>query len=284
MAANVAGNDVQRAGRQAAGSPWFHRLARGGLVAKGVIYLLIGFLAVQIGLGSGGKEADKKGALETVAEKPAGTLVLWLLVIGFAGLALWRFSEALYGQPVPDGDKASKRALSFFRGLFYTSGCITILLFVMGGGASSSNKQSKEWTAKTMDAPGGRWLVLVIGLGFVGWGIGNIVNAVRRKFLKKLKTGQMDPQVRKVVTMLGVIGRSARGLVFGGVGIFLLYAAITFDPNKAKGLDGTLREFTRTPAGPWLLVALAAGLLVYGVYSFCEARWRKVEAVSSGSR
>jgi hypothetical protein len=281
MAVGTAGNDVKRAGRQAAGHPLFHRLSRAGLASKGVIYLLIGSLAVQIGLGDTGEEADKSGALQTVAERPGGTPVLWLLVIGFAGLALWRYAESVYGQPGPDGAKATKKLASLGRGVFYTVGCLGILAFVLGHGASSSDDQSKEFTARAMAEPGGRWLVLAVGLGFIGWGIGNIVNAVRRKFLEKLSTGRMSPRTRKAVKVTGVVGRSARGLVFGAVGVFLAHSAITFDPDKAKGLDGTLRELADTPAGPWALVAVALGLVAYGVYEFCEARWRRIEAVPS---
>ncbi|WP_119731905.1 DUF1206 domain-containing protein [Thermomonospora amylolytica] len=273
----TADGEARRAGRQAAGHPLFHRLSRTGLASKGVIYLLIGALAVQIGLGDGGAEADKNGALETVAARPGGTFLLWLLVVGFAGLALWRYAESAYGQPLPGGRKATKRLASLARGVFYTVACLAILAFVLGRGASSSDDQSKEWTARAMEQPGGRWLVLAVGLGLAGWGAGNIVNAARRTFLDKLDTWRMSPRTRTVVTWLGVVGRSARGLVFGTAGIFLAHAAVTFDPGKAKGLDGTLREFARTPAGPWALVAVALGLVVFGAYTFCEARWRKVE-------
>ncbi|MGI5167967.1 DUF1206 domain-containing protein [Spirillospora sp. CA-253888] len=281
MASNVASGSAKRMGRQAAGHPWFHKLTRVGLAARGVIYVLIGLLAVQIGLsgGGGGKAADKSGALQSVADKPGGTVMLWVLALGFAGLALWRYSEAVYGQPLPDGDKATKRLASLARGVFYTAGCIAILMFVMGQGNTSSDSQSKSFTAKAMGEPGGRWLVLAIGLGFVGWGVANVVGSLRRKFLEKLRTGQMSARTLKIVKILGALGGAARGLVFGGVGVFLAHAAITFDAGKAKGLDGTLREFAATPAGPWLLVAVAVGLVLFGAYCFCEARWRKVEAV-----
>ncbi|MQY03154.1 DUF1206 domain-containing protein [Actinomadura macrotermitis] len=286
MAANVAsGNAKQagkRAGREVAGSRWFHWFCRAGLAARGVIYLVVGWLALQIGLGDGGgAQADKKGAMQAIAEKPGGTVLLWLVVIGFFGLATWRFAEAAFGQPVADGHKATKRLASFGRGVFYTAGFIGMLGFVLGQGGQSGNAQSKSFTAKAMAEPGGRWLVLAVGLGFVGWGIGNIVGAARRKFLQKLNTHEMSPQVAKAVKVVGVVGRASRGLVFGAVGVFLAHAAITFDPGKAKGLDATLREFAKTPAGPWLLVAVAAGVLTFGVYSFCEARWRKVEAARS---
>ncbi|HEU5031073.1 MAG TPA: DUF1206 domain-containing protein [Spirillospora sp.] len=284
MTTNVAGGGVRRAGRRVAGHSAFHIFCRSGLVARGVLYLLIGWLAVQIGLGDGGHEADKQGALQTVADKPGGTAMLWLLAAGFAGLALWRFAEAAFGQPVADGRKATKRLASLGRGVFYSAGAVTVLNFVLGQGGSSSNEQSKTYTARAMEHPGGRWLVLAVGAGFLAWGVGSVVGAVRRKFLERLNTARMGPNTRRFVKTLGVVGRASRGIVFGGVGVFLAYAAITFDPGKAKGLDGTLRQFADTPAGPWLLIVVAAGLLVFGAYSFCEARWRKVEAVRDGSR
>ncbi|WP_026313705.1 DUF1206 domain-containing protein [Actinomadura flavalba] len=265
-------------GRQVAGSPWFHKFSRAGLAARGVIYLLIGFIAVQIGLGDSGKEADRSGALGAVADKPGGMIILWVVVIAFLGLALWRFSEAAFGQPLPDGHKPVKRLTSLARGIVYTALFAGMLGFLLGHGAQSSDKQSQTFTAKAMDAPLGRWLVLAVGLGFLAYGVGNIVTSAKHKFLEKLKTGEMSPQQVKVVKILGMVGGIARGLVFGGVGVFISYAAITFDPEKAKGLDGTLREFADTPAGPWLLILVAIGVAVYGAYCFAEARWRKVEA------
>jgi hypothetical protein len=282
MTANVAGHDVKRAGRRAAGHPMFHRLCRAGLAARGVNYILIGSLAVQIGLGEGGKDAEKKGALQTVAATPGGTVALWLLVVGFAGLALWRYSEAVYGQPLPDGDKPLKRLESLARGLIYTAVFAGALAYALGHDTQSSNQQSKTFTAEAMAWPGGRWAVLAIGLGFIAWGAASVLKAVRKKFMEVLRTGEMDHRTRKAVKVLGIVGHAARGVVFGAVGVFLAYAAITFDPDKAKGLDGTLREFARTPAGPWLLVAVAVGLVVFGLYSLCESRWRKVEAVGQG--
>ncbi|MBC6459345.1 DUF1206 domain-containing protein [Actinomadura sp. HBU206391] len=252
-------------------------LARAGLTARGFMYILLGSLAIQVAFGGTDKKADREGALSAVSETPGGTVILWAMVVGFFGLAVWRYAEAAFGQPVPDGRKATKRAASFGRGVFYTSVVVSIVSFVMGQGTNSSDEQSKTFTAKAMEEPGGRWLVLAVGIGFMGYGIGCIVNAIRRKFLKKLNRAEMTPRQRGMVEKIGIVGRSARGVVFGSVGIFLANAAIQYDPDKAKGLDGTLREFTKTPAGPWLLVAVAIGLLVYAVYSFCEARWRRVE-------
>jgi len=128
-----------------------------------------------------------------------------------------------------------------------------------------------------MSHAGGRWLVLLIGLGVAGAGLAMAVGGVRRTFRKHLRLAQMRSRTRKVVEALGVVGTTARGIVFGVIGVFLVVAAVTFDPAKAQGLDGALRKLATTPLGPWLLVAVALGLVTFGVYSWCEARWRKLQ-------
>jgi hypothetical protein len=281
MASNAATEQVRQKGRKAAGHSWFHHLARIGLAGRGVIYVLIGVLALQVAFGSGGNEADQKGALATVMGTPGGKVLVWVIVVGFAGLALWQYAEALYGQPVPNGHKPRKRLTSLGRAIIYTATLVGSLGFALGNKGKSSDQQSQSFTAKAMGEPGGRWLVLAFGIAVAAVSVVMLYKAVMRKFLKELKTEQMRRQVRQVVTIVGVTGNVSRGLVFGGISAFLIYAAATFDPGKAKGLDGTLRQFAGTPAGPWLLVAVAAGLTVFGAYSFIEARWRKVEAVNT---
>jgi hypothetical protein len=99
---------------------------------------------------------------------------------------------------------------------------------------------------------------------------------LRKRFTRTLALARARPRTRKGVEFLGVAGNAARGVVFGVVGVFLVLAAVSFDPQKAQGLDGSLRKIATTPLGPWLLVAVALGLAIFGIYSCCEARWRVV--------
>ncbi|WP_433477748.1 DUF1206 domain-containing protein [Spirillospora sp. CA-142024] len=268
--------------KQAAGHPWFHHLSRVGLVARGLLYLLIGWLALQVAFGAGGREADRKGALQAVADKPGGPVVLGLMAVGFAALALWQYAEALYGRPVRDGDKPAKRLASAARGAVYTAAFAATLAFLLGHHGTSSDRQSKTITARLMGEPGGRWLVLAVAAGVVAWGVAVFVNAVRRSFLEELKTWEMGDTARRVVQPLAIVGNTARGLVGAAAGAFLAYAAITFQPQKAQGLDGTLREFATAPAGAWGLAAVALGVLTFGLYSLAESRYRKVDATRQG--
>jgi hypothetical protein len=269
---------VKSAGRQAASSRWLEWLARAGFAACGVNYLLIGVLAVQIGVGAGGEAADSSGVMHAVLAYPGGFIALWLVAIGFAGLALWRLAEVIYGQASPNGATVVKRLSSLARAAVYITLCIAIVTFLLGAASGrSGNNQSKDVTATVMSYTGGRWLVLLIGLGVVAVGISMIVQAVRRKFTENLHMNHMGVRTRGTVKVLGFVGIIARGSVFAVLGVFLVITAATFDSKQAQGLDGALRKFTLTPLGPWLLVAVALGLVTFGVYSCFEARWRKTE-------
>jgi hypothetical protein len=251
--------------------------ARAGLAARGVIYLLVGILALQIAFGEGERQADRGGALAEIAEKPFGAVLLWALGIGLVGMFLWRLSEVLFGSVGPDGHKAKKRLMAAARCVFYGFVAYSVLSFAAGsGGSNSSDKQSKDVTAQVLEIPGGQWLVGAAGVGIVVAGVWIGARAVMRKYHDKLKLGQMSPRTRKLVDITGVGGGAARGAVFAAAGVFAVRAAVDYEPDQAKGLDDTLRSFADTPLGPWLLVLVAAGLVLFGLFSFAMARWRRV--------
>ena len=269
--------DAKYAARRAGNSKYVDWLAKAGFAARGVMYVIIGILAIQIAFGSGGHKADQSGAARVVGSTPFGAFLLWLLVIGFAGMTLWRLSEAVYGGPGADGRKASNRLIAGFKAVLYAFIAYGIAKYALGLGApKSSNKQSVDLTSTAMSHPGGRILVGIVGVVLIGVGAWLAWRAFERKFLAELRTGEMSPQTRKVVTFLGRFGGIARGIVFAAAGVFLLIAAFTANASKAKGIDATLRAFTKTPAGPWLLVLVAIGLVLFGCYSWAESRWRKV--------
>jgi hypothetical protein len=233
---------------------------------------------VQIAFGARGKQADTSGALHAVAKHPGGIVVLWLLAVGFAGLAIWRFAEAAYGQGGPGGHSAGTRLGSLARAVLYAFICGTVVSFILGiGGRASGNTQSKDMTARLMAHGGGRWLVALIGIGLAASGVALVIYGIRRKFSTNLRMAQVSRRTAKVVMTLGVIGNVARGVVFFVAGVFLVDAAVSFNPQKAQGIDGSLLKLATTPLGPGLLVAVALGLVIFGLYCGCEARWRKIQ-------
>jgi hypothetical protein len=192
-------------------------------------------------------------------------------------MALWRLSEALFGVTGKDGHTARKRLPAAARCVFYAFVAYSVLAFAAGaGGGGSSDRQSRDVTARAMEMPAGRWLVGVAGAAIVVAGVVIGVQAARRTFHKKMKLGALGPRVRRLVDVTGVAGGAARGLVFAGAGAFAVRAAVEYEPDRAKGMDDTLRSFADTPLGPWLLVGVAAGLVLFGVFSFTLARWRRV--------
>lgn len=263
--------------RRAANGSVVDTAARWGLVARGTIYLLIGVLALRIADGGGSREADSSGAVQELARQPFGEALVWAIGAGLLGMALWRLSEAVFGASGPDGRKASKRALNAGRCIFYGFVAFSVLTFVTSSkNSEGSDAKSRDLTARALELPLGRWLVGLAGLVVLGVGIGIGVRAARRTFHKHLKKAQMSRRVRHVVDVLGVTGGVARGLVYAAAGVFVLIAAVDYDPQKAKGVDGTLRALTDTPAGPWLLGLVALGLAVFGLFSIALARYRRV--------
>ncbi|MFF4371533.1 DUF1206 domain-containing protein [Streptomyces sp. NPDC001594] len=254
-------------------------LSRVGLSARGVIYVLVGLLAVQMGFGGdSGKEADRSGAVRTIGEQPFGRVLLWALVVGLAAMALWRLSEAAFGQAVTGGDKWTRRLGSAGLAVFYAVICFGVVQTALVGGSAGGrpgDETSKDYTARVLEWPYGRVLVGVVGAVLVIVGVVIVVRSLMRKFEENLRTDEMSPVTRRVVAWLGIVGGVATGVVAAVAGLFVLLAAVRFDPGEAKGMDATLRSFATTPAGPVLLIAAAVGLLLFGLYSFCEARWRK---------
>ncbi|WP_124287237.1 DUF1206 domain-containing protein [Streptomyces sp. ADI98-12] len=267
-----------RRARRAADSRVVSAGARAGFAARGVIYLLVGVLAGRIALQGGGRQADRGGALQEIGGRPFGGVLLWVIGVALAGMALWRLSEAAFGAAGPDGGKATKRPASAARAVFYAFVAYSVLSFAAGekGGGGSSDAQSQDITARALGLPGGQWIVGAAAVGVTAAGVVVAVRAVLRKYREQLRTGAMSRRARRLVDVTGVLGGTARGLVFAAAGVFALLAAADYDPDEAKGMDDTLRSFADTPAGPWLLVLVAVGLAAFGLFSFADARWREV--------
>ena len=264
---------VSARARHASGSRPAQLMARAGLAARGVIYILIGWVAVLVALERARGHADQRGALQMLAAKPYGLALLWLLAAGFIAYALWRLSEAAFGVAV-DGNGLGPRLKSLARAVVYAAFAVTTFS-VIGGARRSQSGQQADWTAKAMSHPGGRWAVGLLGVIVVIVGLILAAQGVRRTFRKYLQTGE-SARTRRMVTWLGMIGTAARGLVFALTGALVVEAAVKYQPAKAGGLDTALRTLRDQPYGKFALIIAALGLITFGVYGLCEARWRKV--------
>jgi hypothetical protein len=265
---------VTRKARRASGSPAAHFLARAGLTARGVIYILVGVVAVLVALGQSSREADQEGALQLLAGKSYGLVSLWLLGIGFAAYALWRLSEAAFGV-TGERPGAGPRLKSLARAIIY-AGLSYLTFTVIAGTARSQSGRQQDITATAMQHTTGRVLVGLVGLVVVACGILLVVEGARKKFMKNLKTARMTARLRRAVELLGMTGTIARGLVFALAGVLVIDAAVTHKASESGGIDKALQTLRDQPFGEFLMMLAALGLLVFGVYGLCEARWRKV--------
>jgi hypothetical protein len=260
--------------RRAANSPVIDRLARIGFAARGTTYLLMGWIALQLGLGHHPKsQANQRGAFQELARQSYGSVLLWLLLIGLLSYALFRATNAVFGERGEEhgAKKWAKRAGSAGRAIAYA-------VLAYGAYAVLEHKNSSAGVgsgAGLMKHSYGRWIVAAVGIGLVVGGLALVVTGLTRRFKKHLKLGEMGQRTRKVVEVLGTVGTTARGIVFAVIGWFFIDAARTFDPKEAKGLDQSLRQIVRQGGGRTILVALAVGLILFGLYSWCEARWRR---------
>lgn len=260
--------------KQVANSPVIDRLARIGFAARGTTYLLMGWIALQLGLGHHpAQQANQRGAFQELAQQAYGSALLWLMIVGLAGYVIFRATNAIWGERGEEQGlkRWAKRIGSAGRAIAYA-------VLAYGAWAVLQHRHSSAGVgsgAALMKHTYGRWLVAAIGVGLVVGGLALVVTGLTRRFLKHMKMGEMGQRTRSVVTFLGVVGTTARGVVFVTIGGFFLDAAKTFDAAKAKGLDQSLRAIVRQPGGRTILVAIGVGLVLFGLYSWCEARWRR---------
>jgi hypothetical protein len=255
-------------------SDGFEWLSRSGFVARGLIYAIIGVLALKLALGHGGKLANQQGALHTVAEQPFGKVLLTLVAIGLGGYALWRFVRAATGRGPEGSDTGFERVAALASGLVYLGMCIIAVRILVGLPKASASPD--KTTAGVFGWPAGTWIVGAAGLVLIGVGLYQGYRGLTKDFLADSKTEEMGPRIRTWIGWIGLVGHLARMVVFTLAGAFLVKAAVEYDPHAAVGIDGALAELLQQPYGPLLLGLVAAGLIAFAVYSFSDARFRRI--------
>ncbi|MBA3524650.1 MAG: DUF1206 domain-containing protein [Geodermatophilaceae bacterium] len=262
--------------RRAADSTALETLARVGLIAYGVVHLLIGWLALQVAWGASSENADQSGAFAQLAESPAGPALLWLVAVGLTALAVWQASEAVWGyQSEKDGKRLRKRLGAGGKSVFYLILAFGAARVAMGGGQSSSGSQ-QDTTRGVLAWSGGQVLVVLAGLAVIAVGVANVRKGVLRKFREEIDTSALPAGTSRGVERIGQVGFIAKGVAMSLVGVLLVYAAVTFDPEKAQGLDGAMRTIAAQPFGRVLLTVVALGFIAFGVFAFLQARYRRM--------
>lgn len=255
---------------------WVESFCRVGYVAKGVVYSLVGVLALQTAIAGGTRTESSKGALVTIAQQPFGTILLSLVVLGLFAYAAWRFCESVLDveDHGSDSKALAKRLFFLISGISYATLAVWGASLVLGlsGGAGSG----QGWSAKLMGLPWGRWLVGLVGVALVGVACRQFYRALTDQFMKVLATSQMSVEEVRTARWIGRIGITARAVTFLVMGGFVLHAAWTFDPDEARGLSGALDALARAPYGSYLLGAVGVGFVLYGMHCLARARYRRI--------
>lgn len=260
---------------------WFDKIARFGYLTKGFVYCLLSFLAAKIAIDSSQETAtaSTSGALEAIAIQPFGRLLLSVIAIGLMSYALWRFLQAAIDprhtqrQPL---EKIFVRLGYTLSGLSYAGLSISAIEMILQIYQGEGNSPA-DWTARLLALPFGRWLVGILGLAIIGVGFSYLRHAIKGKGDLHLNLPEMRKTIGTWIIWVGRVGITARGVVFGLVGFFLLQASLKFDPQEAKGLDGVLHTLAQQRLGKLMLAVIALGLFAYSVYMFVEARFRQMK-------
>ena len=243
---------------------------RVGLVAYGVVHLLVGYTALRLALGAHAK-ADQQGALGTLAQSTGGRIGLWVVAAGFFALVAWQAFEALLGHAQEDGTtKVGKRVASAGKAVVYL--VLGVTAVQKAAGASTNSSGTDSTTAKVMAQPGGQLLVGAVGLGILGVAGFLAWKGLSERFTKDLDSEATLKDRRTPIVWLGKVGYTAKGAALGIVGVLFTAAAVTFEPKKSGGLDQALKTLLAQPFGPVLLGAVAMGLGCFGLYCLAWAR------------
>lgn len=248
--------------------------ARAGYVTKGAIYGLIGALAIQQSISAGGDTTGTREAIRTFASAPLGVVFLALLVVGLGGYVVWRAVQALFDPgEAPGGGRSRLGLRAFYLASSVLYGGLALyalqLLVGTGGGGGSSG-----WTYRLMERGWGRWVVGAVGVGVVGRGLFQLMKACTASFREEIRSFELAPGRERLAVGVSRVGLSARGVVFGIVGAFLVLAAIHHDPSDARGLSGALAVLADRPA---LLGAIGSGLVCYAIYQWFKAGYRMID-------
>jgi len=276
---NRAKEDAENEVREAAFSPLVETLTRIGFGVRGLIYLLIGVIAIQVVLGVRSTPAGKHGALVLIGTQPFGRILLILVIIGLAGYALWCVIRAIF-DPLNVGNDAEGLMQRF--GFFINAGIYASLIapaygYLTGSANASNNSNTQQSVSTIMAMPWGRWFVGIGGIIVIGVGLAQIYKGFSHNFDKQFQLYDLNRQQSVWIRRIGRFGTAARGVVIAMIGIFLALAAYNFDPQQARGIEGALTALLNQPYGPWLLAVVAAGLIAFGIYSVTGAAWVRLK-------
>jgi Domain of Unknown Function (DUF1206) len=270
------GHDAGDAARATTQNRHFQLVGRVGLAAYGLVHFTVAYLAARVALSGSSTEADKGGALATLAAQPGGRALLWTVTVGLAMLVLWRLGEAAVGLGWvrPQRKRTRKRIESAATAVVFGVLAASAGKLAAGGGGSSGNQQ-ETFTARVLALPVGQFLVATVGVAVIAVAGILAYRGARKTFTEDLDLSTASPAARRMATRLGQAGYCALGVAYGIIGVLIVSMALTYRPDKAVGLDAALTTLAGLPYGTALLLLVAAGLACFGLYCLFDARYRR---------
>lgn len=270
----------ERAAQKAAFSPLMEAFTRVGYGVRGLIYITIGLLAVDLILGKNSAPPDQQGAIAMIGKQPAGLILLWIVLIGLISYSLWGVIRAVFDPLHKGSDLKGLLARSEYLVSAISYGLLILPTYgyIRGtGGATSQGAQMQQSIASIIKMPWGEWIIGLTGIVVIVGGLRQIYEGLNASFDKQFKTYAMSAREVMWATQLGRWGTAARGLVFTLVGGSLCLAAYQANSRQVVGLDTALTGLLHQPYGVWLLGLVALGLISFGVYSVLTAIWFRLK-------
>ena len=269
----------ERSAQKAASSPLMELLTRIGYGTRGLIYVTIGILAVDVAVGKGGALASPQGAIAAIGKQPAGLIFLWVVLLGLISYALWGVVRAVY-DPLHKGHD-TKGLLARFGFLASAFGYAILVWptygYITGASTTTSGSGTQKFIASIMAMPWGRWAIGILGLAVLAGGLYQIYLGFKADFDRQFQTYALTRDEVKVTTDIGRFGTSARGVVFSVVGGLIALAAYQANPSQPVGMDTALATLMHQPYGIWILGIVALGLIAFGFYSMLGALWFRLK-------
>jgi hypothetical protein len=258
-------------------------MLRLGYVVRGLLYGVIGLLALQVVMGVGGRFTDAQGAIAFIGQSALGNILLYAVLVGLIGYGLWGLIRAAV-DPLHKGTDTkgvlarvgyAVSGVSYLFLAFATWNLIKGQATAAHSGAQAA--QTQQLAGSLMAKPWGVWVVALIGLIVIAAGLVQIYQGFSATFDRQYNAYALNSNQRKWMVRLGRFGVAARGVVFTLIGIFLFLAAYKHDPSQAQGIDGTLAALLHQPYGPLMLGIVALGLIAFGLYSALSGVWLRLK-------
>lgn len=268
-------DDAAAALERAADHDWLDVLARAGFAVMALLHILIGGIAAGVALGGYG-EAETSGAIGPLARsRPLGPVLMWAGCVSCGALALWQLAEASVRSRRKAGRERLAKAVSSGSLFFiYGSVALTFAAFAQGRGRDSGERTS-AFSAALLASPMGVPALAAVGLLVLGIGGWFIFKGTARRFRPELRYFE-DTRRGHLLNALGVAGHVAKGVALVLVGVLFIAAAVNHRPEESTGLDGSLRSLLEYPLGVPVILAIAVGLVCYGVFALVRARWGRM--------